>query len=167
MSSYRLRKVPSNWEHPKNDKGSHIPLLDGSYAEYSKGFDERKEMWNKGFQEDWDIVGTKQIPRYVPKASENEGIAFEEWDGEKRLPEAYRPDWPLGEQTHFQMYEDVTEGTPISPVFEKVEDLASWLCQELGDGRYPYPASKWLEILTSQHPSVEMIMVSPNQTPSG
>lgn len=164
MSSYKLRKVPVSWEHPKNNEGNYIPLFDGSYAEYSKRFEERKEMWNKGFKEDFDIVDKKMVEKYVPKEPENESITFEEWDGEKRLPEDYRPDWPVEEQTHFQMYEDVTEGTPVSPVCEKVEDLALWLCQCLGDDRYPYTTSQWLKILTSERPSVEMIVVMPAPT---
>lgn len=37
------------------------------------------------------------------------------------------PDWPESERTHYQMYEDTTEGTPISPVMESPEALARWL----------------------------------------
>ena len=34
---------------------------------------------------------------------------------------------PEHEKTCFQIYENVTEGTPVSPIFETIEDLASWL----------------------------------------
>ena len=37
------------------------------------------------------------------------------------------PDWPDAERTHYQMYEDTTEGTPISPVCATPEELARWL----------------------------------------
>jgi len=37
------------------------------------------------------------------------------------------PQWPESERTHYQMYEDCTEGTPISPVMETPEALARWL----------------------------------------
>ena len=37
------------------------------------------------------------------------------------------PQWPDAERTHYQMYESVTEGTPISPVMETPEALAHWL----------------------------------------
>lgn len=40
---------------------------------------------------------------------------------------AVMPQWPESERTHFQMYEDTTEGTPISPVFATIEELAHWL----------------------------------------
>ena len=32
-----------------------------------------------------------------------------------------------GEATHLQMYETISEGTPISPVMETPEELAQWL----------------------------------------
>lgn len=37
------------------------------------------------------------------------------------------PQWSDDERTHYQMYEDCTEGTPISPVMESPESLARWL----------------------------------------
>lgn len=37
------------------------------------------------------------------------------------------PQWPANERTHFQMYENTTEGTPISPVCATIEELARWL----------------------------------------
>lgn len=39
------------------------------------------------------------------------------------------PQWPEAERTHYQMYESVTEGTPISPVMESPEALARWLAE--------------------------------------
>jgi len=37
------------------------------------------------------------------------------------------PDWTDAERTHWQMYENTSEGTPISPVMGSPEDLARWL----------------------------------------
>ena len=37
------------------------------------------------------------------------------------------PQWPDSERTHYQMYEDTSEGTPISPIMESPETLARWL----------------------------------------
>ena len=37
------------------------------------------------------------------------------------------PDWPAAERTHFQMYETISEGTPVSPVCATAEELASWM----------------------------------------
>ena len=43
------------------------------------------------------------------------------------LEEEFMPLWPAEEATHYMMYEDTTEGTPISPAFETPELLARWL----------------------------------------
>jgi hypothetical protein len=37
------------------------------------------------------------------------------------------PNWPDDVSTHLMMYEDTTEGTPISPAFKTPEELAQWL----------------------------------------
>lgn len=37
------------------------------------------------------------------------------------------PVWEESQATHHQMYENTTEGTPISPVIESPEELAQWL----------------------------------------
>ena len=37
------------------------------------------------------------------------------------------PQWAESQKTHFQMYEDTSEGTPISPVMPSIELLAKWL----------------------------------------
>jgi hypothetical protein len=39
----------------------------------------------------------------------------------------YMPDWSEEEKTHYMMYENTSEGTPISPAFATPEDLAQWL----------------------------------------
>lgn len=40
------------------------------------------------------------------------------------------PQWPKAERTHYQMYEDTTEGTPLSPVCATPEELALWLAAQ-------------------------------------
>ncbi|MNY72771.1 hypothetical protein D3C86_2114050 [compost metagenome] len=37
------------------------------------------------------------------------------------------PVWSDAERTHYMMYEDTSEGTPISPAFATPEELARWL----------------------------------------
>lgn len=46
---------------------------------------------------------------------------------EMATEEEYMPDWPEADRTHFMMYEDTSEGTPISPAFATPEELARWL----------------------------------------
>ena len=58
----------------------------------------------------------------------------------------YMPDWPAEICTHYQMYQNTSEGTPISPPMETPEQLARWLADNdasaLGDETATY--EEWL-----------------------
>jgi len=95
-----VRMVAKDWQHPKRDNGSYVPLLGGSYSADEKEF--LKIANEKGLQEAVDYM---ECP-----AKEN-----------------YMPDWTENEATYYMMYEDTSEGTPISPAFETPEELAQWL----------------------------------------
>lgn len=87
-----IRRVPHDWEHPKNEKGKYIPLHD-------KDLETAKKLYNP-----------------------------EEYDGEPMCEETYRSrKWCEEEAKCFQVYETVSEGTPITPVFDNTEDLISYL----------------------------------------
>lgn len=96
-----VRKVPKDWKHPKDDRGEYKPLYGTSYKQAAAEFMDMATM--KGLQE---AVG---------------------WFGQAPDENDYMPDWELHERTHYVMYEDTTEGTPISPAFDTVEKLARWL----------------------------------------
>lgn len=51
--------------------------------------------------------------------------------------------------THWQMYEDTTEGTPISPVFDNPEDLATWLFENKASafGNSTATRERWLQMI--------------------
>ena len=59
------------------------------------------------------------------------------------------PQWPESERTHYQMYESVTEGTPISPVMESPEALARWLADnKVSAGPYATATyDQWLAMI--------------------
>ena len=95
----KVRMVHKDWSHPKTEKGNYKPLHGG----YKSDAAEFLEMANKdGLQEAVDYMGCPD-------------------------KEDYMPDWDEAEKTHLIMYEDTTEGTPISPAFETPEELAKWL----------------------------------------
>lgn len=98
-----LRMVPANWEHPKDDRGRYIPLWNRSYTADAQDF--LKMANEKGLQEAVD------------------------WHGQAPDKNNYMPEWPAEERTHFQMYENTSEGTPISPPMESAEALARWLAE--------------------------------------
>ena len=94
-----IRKVPENWEHPKDEHLSYKPLYEG----YSNDASEFMTMAvDEGLQEAVDYMGCPN-------------------------KEDYMPEWDDSEKTHLMMYETTSEGTPISPAFKDPEELAKWL----------------------------------------
>lgn len=58
---------------------------------------------------------------------------FWQYEGDPPDPKYYRPKWTDEERTHYQVYETVSEGTPMSPVFATKEELIEWLVNDGGD----------------------------------
>lgn len=116
-----VRRVPADWQHPRDERGRLIPLYGRSYSEELRKWNEGNANWIEGLRQDWT---TKD---WVPIDEEHRNMSFSEWDGGQPQSEDYMPDWPEAERTHYQMYEVTSEGTPISPVFASPEELAKWL----------------------------------------
>lgn len=117
-----VRMVPVDWQHPKDEKGHYIPLHSGSWAERHAEWLEAHRQWQNGFRENYRGDG----PKFVPKDDDDTGT-YTEYAGGIPSPDDYMPDWPADQRTHYMMYEDTSEGTPISPAFETPEELARWL----------------------------------------
>ena len=113
-----IRRVPANWEHP-TQKCAHSPWAGG--CDYSRthggkclvplmqGYGEAKAEFEKmqaakGLQEALDYFGRAPDMNY------------------------YVPDWTEAEATWFQVYETVSEGTPITPPFATKDELVEFLC---------------------------------------
>lgn len=97
-----VRRVPADWQHPKNEYDRYKPLYPGEqYKDNADGFLEKANA--EGLQE------------------------AIEWCGQAPNQNDYMPNWPASERTHYMMYEDTSEGTPISPAFATPEELARWL----------------------------------------
>jgi len=115
-----VRRVPANWEHPKYDNGKFVPLYGASYAERAARWDKENAKWNEGMRNDFK-------GGWKPLEEKYKGMSFTEWGGERPVADDYMPDWPEDRRTHLMMYENTSEGTPISPAFETPEELARWL----------------------------------------
>lgn len=116
-----LRRVPANWEHPRNDKGHLQPLFDTDFATVAREWLDNAILWDKGQhpdQLDPSMTSATECPFYW------------QWDSSPPDPDYYRPAWTEAERTHFQIYETVTEGTPISPVFATRAQVAVWLIEQ-------------------------------------
>ena len=116
-----VRKVPSDWKHPKGYGEKYDPLYEGFAAALA------------GFKSDVESMGWKEALGY---------------HGGGPNPDSYMPDWTIEERTHYQMYEDTSEGTPISPVMETPESLAQWLADNGASsfGRSTATYEQWLPI---------------------
>ncbi len=95
-----VRRVPPDWEHPRDARGAYVPLHSGPFRQALA---------------DWENP---------PK-----GYTGDEWCGGKPRTEEHMPEFLDGTATHWQMYEDCSEGTPISPVLASPEELARWLAE--------------------------------------
>jgi hypothetical protein len=114
-----VRRVPADWEHPKNERGNYIPLYGRSFSKEVADWDEGAAQWENGFLDNYK-------GGWEPK-DQSMDYPYEEWSGKRPEEHEYMPDWPDEQRTHIQMYEDTSEGTPISPVMETPEELARWL----------------------------------------
>ena len=138
--SREIRRVPANWQHPtyRTERwGRGIietfkPLLDGSFAKVSAEWDEKSAAWDRG-----------ERPDYFD-AEKYGDISFIDWDGERPNQDWYVPYDVDGDLPWFQMYETVSEGTPVTPAFATAEELIEHLSTigethegRPGDGPWP------------------------------
>jgi len=135
-----VRRVPAKWQHPKIERPNYLkgcmekryqPMYDQPFAPAMREWYESWQAWERGER---------------PESSD--GYTYWEWSGHPPDPDYYRPDWPDAERTHLMMYEDTSEGTPISPAFETPEELARWLTDNgasaFGDSTGSYEG--WLRV---------------------
>lgn len=139
-----VRMVPADWQHPKEQvpnwrpgqmEERYKPLHAPSWAEAAKAWDAEREAWERG-----------EFPEYASEDSRK--LPFDEWSGRRPYSGDYMPDWPAEQRTHFMMYEDTSEGAPISPAFATPEELARWLADNgasaLGSEAATY--EQWLRV---------------------
>lgn len=120
----KIRMVAPGWEHPKDSRGNYIPLHDGPFSKVLAEWEEEARHWSRGEVLDYSTWPEKRT--FKPRdATESE--TYEEYAGERPVKEEYMPEWSDGVATMLVMYEDTSEGTPISPAFETPEELARWL----------------------------------------
>lgn len=159
-----VRRVPKDWQHPRYTAenapySSHIgrykPLFEGRdlTAEIAE-WDEAAKQWDRGFVRDYTKAGVAWKPR-----GDESSETYSEYAGSRPDYADHMPNWPASERTHLMMYEDTSEGTPISPAFETPEELARWLTDNgasaFGDMKGSYEG--WLKVCRGRA-SVGMIV---------
>lgn len=140
-----VRRVPADWQHPKESTFDHRgrwverykPLFPGEqYQSRVDEWDEKCAKWKAGLR-----------PDHCDSA-EHRAMCYEQWAGQRPHRDDYMPNWPAKQRTHLMMYEDTSEGTPISPAFATPEELARWLADNgassFGSDTASYEA--WLRV---------------------
>jgi hypothetical protein len=115
--SREIRRVPPSWQHPKDGDGNYIPLHDESYAAAASTWVHDCIAWATGTHP--DLIQSPELKTSYP--------FYWEWADYPPDAEQYRPHWLPDEASAYQVYENVTEGTPVSPVFTTRESLDQWL----------------------------------------
>ena len=128
-----VRRVPPNWDHPKQE-GHYDGRLQPMYNER---FEDAAAAWKADFAK-WEAG---ERPDYCKE--ENRSLEFWEWDTTPPERVYYRP-WRDEEATWFQVWETVSEGTPVTPPFSTTDELIDYLAthgdfwdQKRGDGPWP------------------------------
>ena len=138
-----VRRVPANWQHPRSDddRKQYIPLREGekNLVEHQKEWDENCKQYHLGF--------VKEKDKWVPRPSDTP-YRYCDYYGSRPCQDEYMPYWDKSVATHYQMYENTTEGTPISPVFATPEELARWLVDNKASAFGGMTASyeQWLRV---------------------
>ena len=108
-----IRRVPPNWQHPKKEypgEGDYYqPMHDESFAAASR-------EWEEGFA--------------VHKPGDHDGQEYWVYSGGPPNPEYYREEWPEGAATWYQVYETLSEGSPVTPPFETEAELVEYLVEK-------------------------------------
>jgi len=109
-----LRRVPEGWTHPRNESGHYLPMYDESFQEAWNDWLAQYQSWLRGEAE------------YQKDTDERTAEAFIAYHGSCPDPEYFRPGWTDEIRTHLQVYETVSEGTPISPVLATQDAVVEW-----------------------------------------
>lgn len=121
-----IRRVPKDWEHPKDSNNNYIPMYDEVYEDAANRWIKGFLAWIKG---DHDY----QIETGILSGTNTEGGTgykyYWDYDGPPPNPKNYRPAF-RSDPIYFQIYQTVSEGSPVSPVFETEKEILYWLIKE-------------------------------------
>lgn len=110
-----IRRVPPNWQHPTKQYQwgvDHVSMLDKTFTQACAEWDAEKAKWDAG-----------ERPEYC----KGDDGPYEDYAGERPDdPEMYRP-WEDAEATWYQLWQTVSEGSPVSPPFATLGELARYL----------------------------------------
>jgi hypothetical protein len=161
-----IRRVIPNWQHPTYTTtdaawdrhatvGRYRPLFDRSFHEAITEWYEGYILWREGKHPDQQTDDEEYRAEMLAKS-------YSDWDGGPPDPKYYRPEWSDEEATWWQVYETVTEGTPITPPFATAAELVEYLSTQkdfLGQGPRSRAAA---EAFVNSGWAPSMILTIPN-----
>lgn len=126
-----IRKVIPNFEHPKRSYPNHRlgRMEEGYQPLYDKDFETAMKSWLDSLAT-WMAGGFENARLKNPELNydpEEPYRAFVGWESSAPEKEFYRPRWKEEDATWLQMYETVSEGTPVTPPFATPEELVEYL----------------------------------------
>jgi len=107
-----IRRVPPNWEHPRKDNGDFQVMFDKNFDEAKTEYHKNHTLWKEGKHPDQKIIG-------------NTDQDWDEWDSEP--DQKYYHSFNKKDATWYQVYETVSEGTPVTPPFKTKEEIINYL----------------------------------------
>lgn len=127
-----IRMVPPNWEHPRREC-PHSPWAGGCEEAkehgglcyqpmYDNDFDTALSEWLVGYNLWKEHKHPDQQKDYV-----DDDTAYWDWCGTPPDPNYYHQ--KFDDATWYQVYETVSEGTPVTPPFATREELINYLVQ--------------------------------------
>lgn len=138
-----IRRVPPNWQHPTCERPDYRTrqMVERYQPMYERDFAEAMHEWYQG----WCKWEAGERPDYAEPDEKY-------WDGSGRPPDPayYSHGFTKERCTWYQLFETVSEGTPVSPPFATQQELADYLAnngdfwdqQRAREGRMDGPA-KW------------------------
>lgn len=131
-----LRMVPKDWVHPKKQDGEYHPMFETSYKEAMSEWIGNNLLWLEGKHPD-QISGNGSKYAF-----------YAQWSDSPPNVDYYNTFYDPKDKslcTHYQLYEDTTEGTPKSPVFATIDEVAEYAavnCTTFAD--YTATKEQWL-----------------------
>lgn len=151
-----IRKVPPNWDHPKQ-QGQYDGRLQPMFNER---FEDAAAEWKAEYAK-WE---SGERPDYCTEDSRH--LEYWEWNGGPPDRDYYRT-WADDEATWVQVWETVSEGTPVTPPFATAAELVDYLAtngdfwdQKRGDG--PWPRKNAEKFVNDGWAPSFMVQVSPD-----
>jgi hypothetical protein len=114
-----IRRVPANWEHPKNEEGHYLNLHFDIIGSIDSIIEDMKEY--KSLVAEFLKSGkVKRYDQFFEDFEELTEYLFAEEDHTYLTKFMPNGEW-------YQLYQNVGEGTPLSPPFETKQELVDWL----------------------------------------